>query len=99
MYCIIITTTDDQSIACNISNLLVKEKLSNCVQISDITSVFEWEGEIKNTREYKLTIKTNSNKYPKIEALILKTHNSKLPEIIKVDISGGSEQYLNWLIS
>jgi periplasmic divalent cation tolerance protein len=42
-------------------------------------------------------IKTLSTNYSDIEKAIIKHHNYSLPEIIKLDITSGLPQYLNWV--
>ena len=47
--------------------------------------------------EYRIMLKTHSANFRSIERFIKKEHNYSTPEIIKIDITDGSEEYLNWL--
>ena len=50
MYSIIETTTDDIEIAKSISNKLISENLSPCIQIvENIHSLFVWNGKVNDT--------------------------------------------------
>jgi len=96
-YCIILTTTDNHDIAEKIAFVLVESNMCGCVQIDQVKSYCKWEGELIHDNEYRLMIKANSKNYSIIENEILKNHNYKLPQIIKLDISDGLPAYLKWL--
>lgn len=96
-FCLILTTTNKKEIAKEIASEVILEKLSNCVQICPVESYYIWQGEIKFDNEFRLTIKARKNNYQLIENLIKKMHNYELPEIIQVEIEGGSKDYLDWL--
>lgn len=97
-YIVVITTTDEFSIAEKISTFLVENKLSACVQISEIDeSIYTWEGKIEKVKEYKCTIKTKKNLYREVEKAIKKIHNYSIPEIIAIPIIDGNKDYLNWI--
>lgn len=96
-FCIILTTTDKTKVAETIATELLKLNLAACVQIDNITSFFNWKDTINRNKEFRIMIKTTSSNYKKIERLIIDNHNYELPQIIKIDISDGSQQYLQWL--
>lgn len=96
-YCIVITTTDDENNAEKIAAHLVNNKLARCVQIDEIKSYYHWQAQLQVDNEYRLLVKTPSNNYVAIEKAILEIHNYDLPQIIKLDITGGHESYLKWL--
>lgn len=95
--CIILTTTDEEKIAHDISNKLLQSEFAACVQIDKVDSFFKWDGNITNTPEYRLMIKAKADNYKKIEKTIKDIHNYSLPEIIKIDITDGLKEYINWL--
>ena len=64
---IVMTTTSEKHIAEALARDLVKMRLSPCVQIVDnMTSIYEWEGEIENTSEVLVIIKTTSEKLKQV---------------------------------
>lgn len=95
--CLIVTTTDNLKNANEITSYLIENKLAACVQVDKISSAFFWEGKICQSKEFRLMIKTLSSNYNAIEKAILQKHNYNLPEIIKLDITSGLPQYLNWV--
>lgn len=96
-YCIILTTTDEESNADAIAARLVSSKLAACVQIGKVKSYYNWKAELHKDEEYRLSIKAPIGNYAAIEEAILEVHNYSLPQIIKLQIAGGFEGYLSWL--
>jgi len=96
-YCIVLTAIGSQKEANHISELLVREKQAACVQRLPITSTYSWKGELVTDSEWLLLIKTRSDKYKEIEALILTHHSYEVPEIIQIPVETGNPGYLNWI--
>lgn len=96
-YSIIITTTDSEEEARSLSAKLVENGLAACVQVSSITSFYNWKGQVNNDPEYKLLMKTRKELYPKAESFIRQNHSYEVPEIIEVPIRQGLDQYLGWI--
>lgn len=79
---------------------LVAKKLCACVNInSKCHSIYSWQDNIEEAEEYTLLVKTNADKYAALEQAIKALHKYELPEIIAIDISQGSSEYLNWISS
>lgn len=98
-YCIVVTTTDEESNASNIASHLISQKLVACVQMDKIKSYYHWQTELKVDDEYRLFIKAPAKNYSIIEQAILRMHNYSLPQIIMLDIADGLDGYLEWLDS
>ncbi len=97
---IIVTTTCDQrDVLVRIAATLVEKKLAACCQIGgQITSIYRWQGKIENSDEWICQIKTVSERMDEIIAAIRELHTYDEPEIVAVEINGGSESYLDWLV-
>jgi periplasmic divalent cation tolerance protein len=77
---------------------LVTEKLAACVNIlPNLTSIYQWQGNIETANEYLLMIKTKVDQYQAIENWIKANHPYELPEIIAVSIEHGLPEYLQWI--
>jgi periplasmic divalent cation tolerance protein len=96
-YCIIITTCERKNEAKALALKIIDEKLAACVQISSIQSYYSWNGKIENGQEYKLLIKTRNKLYDHLEIFIKKNHPYEVPQIIKIPIQEGSDEYLDWI--
>lgn len=95
---IILCTCPQQELANNIAEKLVIENLAACVNIIPrITSIYRWQGVIEKAPEFLLIIKTSTQHFAAIEALIKQKHPYEVPEILGLPIVQGSTTYLNWL--
>ena len=97
-YLLVITTTDSKEVAVKISEGVVEKGLAACVQIIDrIHSVYKWQGKVEESEEFLLFLKTKSEAYSQLEALIKRMHNYSVPEIIAIPIVKGYKDYLAWI--
>ncbi len=88
----------DRETADVIAKRLVADHLAACVNIlENVSSVYRWEGEVKQDQECLLLIKTDRAQYGELEAAILDQHPYEVPEIIAVRIDLGAPDYLAWL--
>jgi periplasmic divalent cation tolerance protein len=60
-------------------------------------SVYRWEGQIAEEREFLLIIKSTRELFPEIKTEISKIHSYHTPEIICLPIIDGSRNYLQWI--
>ena len=93
----ILTTTDSRDNANAIAGTLVDRKLAACVQISGIDSVYSWEGEVQESPEYRLLIKTTDERYGEVEATIRDLHTYELPAIIGFRMDHAFAQFADWV--
>ena len=98
-FAIVMTTCGDKANAELIAMRLVEERLSACVQIFPIESVYRWEGAVRHANEWMLYCKIKSNDYANAEAAIRAAHTYSNPEIIEVRIENGANAYLDWIAS
>ena len=96
-YIMITTTFDNKDEANKISELLLKERLVSCCQLSNITSSYHWRGKIEHTEEYLLQMKSKKELYKQIEKIILNDHSYETPQLIAYDIVDGYKGYLDWI--
>ena len=96
---IIQTTIDSIKIAESISELLVNNNASPCVQIiSNVKSVYRWKNKLEQSSEILLLIKTIPEKIQQCKDIILKHHNYDVPEIILIDCYILEDDYQEWFI-
>lgn len=96
-YCMITTTFDDKEEANRVIDILLKNRLVSCCQLSDITSSYHWKGKIEHCEEYLLQMKSKKSLYKEVEEEILKIHSYETPQIIMYDIQDGYKEYLDWI--
>jgi periplasmic divalent cation tolerance protein len=98
-FAIVMTTCGDKPNAELIATHLVEARLSACVQIFPIESIYRWEGEVQHANEWMLFCKIKSNDYAKVEEAISAAHTYTNPEIVEVGIENGAQAYLAWIAS
>ena len=95
---IIISTYPNKNSINKIANELVKNKIIACVNITKISSIYSWQGKIKNTSEYLALFKTTQKNKKSLEEKIKATHPYKVPEIAEINITSINKSYLKWLV-
>ena len=94
---IVKTTCASKEEAKYIANILVKERLAACVQLNEIESIYFWKDEICSDNETLLSIKTKKELFSKVQSIILELHSYDVPEIVEIEISNISEDYLKFI--
>ena len=94
---IVQTTISNEEEAKKIAKILIQDKLAACVQLKDIASLYNWDGKLCCERETLLSIKTKKELFSKVKSKILELHSYDTPEIIELDISNISEDYLKFI--
>ena len=91
-------TTKNEEEALKLANLAVQKNLAACGNIfPKMQSIYKWHNKLQNDKENLLILKTNSNKYPLLEKLIIERHSYEVPCILKIPISNGNKEYLEWI--
>ncbi|MBT2969076.1 MAG: divalent-cation tolerance protein CutA [gamma proteobacterium symbiont of Ctena orbiculata] len=95
---LILCTAPNRESALKLANSLVERDLAACVNlVSPVTSVYRWQGELEQSEEIQLLIKTTEKKYRDVEAALRAQHPYELPEIIAVPVEQGLDDYLDWV--
>ncbi|MEK6981114.1 MAG: divalent-cation tolerance protein CutA [Thermoproteota archaeon] len=95
---IIISTYPNKNSINKIANELVKDKIVACVNITKISSIYSWQGKIKNTSEYLALFKTTQKNKKSLKEKIKATHPYEIPEIAEINITSINKSYLKWLV-
>ncbi len=96
-FVLVYTTVPKLRKARQLAKTLVRERLIACANIFKIDSVYRWEGEIEEAREYGMILKTRAELYSQLEAKIEELHPYDVPAIIALPIETGSRQFLDWI--
>ncbi len=75
---------------------LVENRLAACVNYWPINSVYEWQGEINEDKEWACIIKTHTSKAEEIIEYIKANHPYSTPAIISINVSFHGT-YKSWL--
>lgn len=80
-----------------IASALVAERLAACVQLTEVASIYRWQGEIEQAAECVLQIKTRASLFERVSARVTELHSYEVPEIIGLPILFISASYSAWL--
>lgn len=95
---LVFTTCGSEEEAGRMAERLLDSRLAACVGITPrVRSVYRWKGEIEDSEEWALTIKTRAELYPRVEAAIREAHSYEVPEILAVPVVAGWPAYLDWV--
>ena len=77
---------------------LVEEGYAACVTVlSEVESVFRWEGAVERARERQLVVKTVADRVDPLRRRVGDLHPYDVPEFLVLDVAGGDERYLAWI--
>src|SRR5687768_17404561 len=97
-FIVVYVTAGSAEEADRLAQSLVGERLAACVnRIKSIQSVYRWEGEVEQSDEELLIIKTRVELFPALETRVRELHSYSVPEIIALPVVAGSPGYLDWL--
>ena len=93
---VIITTESSKTNASQLANLLVKNKLAACGSIKEIFSVYPWDGDIEETKEFEITIKSKPEFKENLINFLHKISSYDVPQIIYKEYHS-EMKYFEWL--
>lgn len=93
--CLVTTPTE---LALPIAGALVERELVACVNIvASVQSVYRWKGAVEHDEESLLVIKTTGAALAALEAALRELHPYETFELVALDVTGGSADYLQWI--
>lgn len=94
----VVTTVDSEEAAEQLARSITAARLAACVQIvGPIRSLYWWQGELDDAREWQLVMKTTIGRLLELEQHIKANHSYETPEITATEIPWGSREYLDWI--
>ena len=95
---VVLSTVSADFDAAGLARTLVEHGVAACVSvIPGVTSVYRWRGNVETAREQQLVIKTTSARIDALRAALDPLHPSDVPEFLVIPVSGGGEDYLQWV--
>jgi periplasmic divalent cation tolerance protein len=93
----VFTTVASEEEARSLAATILSRRLAACVQVSEIESHYEWQGELQRDREYRLLCKTRSALYTELERVITEQHSYELPAIYALPMAPVSAAFAAWI--
>ena len=91
-----ITTESNKKNAMRVAKLLIQNKLAACVSIKQIFSIYEWEDDIEETKEFEITIKSKPEYKDNLIDFLHKISTYDVPQIIYKKYNA-EIKYYDWL--
>ena len=91
-------TAPDTETALKLAHSTIKSGLAACCNlIPGMTSVYEWQGQVREDNEVVIVFKTTEEMIPDLTSFITTRHPSENPCIVALPLTGGSQQFLDWI--
>ena len=91
-----ITTESSRANALRMANLLIQNKLAACVSIKQIFSIYEWDDDIEEIKEFEITIKSKPEFKEDLIDFLHKISTYDVPQIIYKKYNT-DVKYYDWL--
>ena len=91
-----ITTESSKSNALRVARSLIKNKLAACVSIKQIFSIYKWDNDIEESKEFEITIKSKPEFKNSLIDFLNKISTYDVPQIIFKKYHSETKYY-EWL--
>ena len=93
---VMITTESSRANALRVAKLLVQNKLATCVSVKQIFSIYEWNDDIEEAKEFEITIKSKLEFKDCLIDFVNKNSTYDVPQIFYKKYHAETK-YLEWL--
>ena len=93
---LLITTVPNQILAEQISKELIERKLAACISIREIKSIYKWQGNIEESKEFEVTIKSLPKNLNQLILILKEKITYEVPELI-YKIFDSENSYFQWI--
>jgi periplasmic divalent cation tolerance protein len=78
---------------------MIERQLAACVNIvGEVQSIYSWEGSVQDEQEALLLVKTTRVAVTRLEELLREIHPYDTFELLALEVSTGSQPYLQWIV-
>ena len=91
-----ITTESSKTNALRVAKLLIQNKFAACVSIKQIFSIYEWDDDIQETKEFEITIKSKPEFKDNLIDFLHEISTYDVPQIIYKKFNSDNKYY-DWL--
>ena len=97
-FVLLYVTASDEDEASRIGRVLVDERLVACANvITGMRAIYRWQGAVQDEGEAVLIAKTQDSLAETATARIKALHSYEVPCVVVLPISGGNEDFLQWI--
>jgi periplasmic divalent cation tolerance protein len=96
---VVLCTVPSEEIGVQIAQTLLAERLVACVNIlPGVRSLYRYKGKLEDDSELMLVIKTTDDRVSTVIKRVPELHPYEVCEVIALDVSAGSQPYLDWIV-
>ena len=97
-FAIALSTFPEVDTARRISSELVENALVACANIVPaVESFYFWNDKVEESAEVLVIFKLTAGRFAEFSKRLRQLHPYEVPEIIRLDVTGGSPDYLRWI--
>ena len=93
---VMITTESSNANALRMAKLLIQNKLAACVSIQQIFSIYAWDDDVEETKEFEITIKSKPEFRDNLIDFLYGISTYDVPQIIYKKYHA-EKKYYDWL--
>ena len=93
---LLITTVPNQLLANKIAKELIESELAACISIKKIQSIYKWQGDIEENKEFEITIKSLPKNLNKLTLILKSRITYEVPQLI-YKIFDSENSYFQWI--
>ena len=93
---LLLTTVPNKLLAEQIAKELIERKLSACISIKEIISIYKWQENIEENNEFELTIKSLPENLNELTLILKEKSTYEVPELI-YKIFDSENSYFQWI--
>lgn len=95
---IVLSTVPDEATGRRIVGALLEERLVACGSlVPGATSLYRWEGEVRETGELLLLLKTRRSHLDRLTTRLSELHPYEVPEVLSLPVEQGLPAYCRWV--
>ena len=95
---VVLTTLGTEDQARRLVGELVRTRVVACgTLLPGATSVYRWEGAIKEEAEVVVLLKTDATRWDELVAAVNRVHPYAVPELLALPVEHGLERYVAWM--
>ena len=93
---LLITTVPNQLLANKIAKELIESELAACISIKQIQSIYKWQGDIEENKEFEITIKSLPENLNELILILKEKISYEIPQLI-YKIFDSENSYFQWM--
>jgi len=93
---VMVTTESSKTNALRIAKLLIQKRLAACVSIKQIFSIYAWDDDIEEAKEFEITIKSKPEFRDNLIDFLYKISTYDIPQIIYKKYESETNYY-DWI--